>query len=378
MRAARRACPALALLLLLVGSPDAARANDGPSRRAVAEAVSSGAAYLKSALADGDVGATKWNATIELVMLTLAHSGVTVGDKTFKEGLKQLGSCELAYTYRVATMAMALRKIDPQRHRRRLAHCAQWLVDTQLPGGEWGYPVWADGFAKPVEVAPPFASGPDAEPLPEKIQIKRVAPKRKGKGDFSNTQFAILGLKACLDCGIEVPDATWKAALGYIVKYQQRDGSWGYVYGGEQDAGGYASLTCAGVCSVALCWHALGKKNPGKHKAIVKGLAWLARKFRVDRNVDNDQSQIIGLDTWLYYYLYSIERVGKILDIDTIGEHAWYPKGATFILAEQRGDGSWTNKNAPDRRPSYMRITDTCFAILFLTRATPGLVLTGD
>ena len=103
-----------------------------------------------------------------------------------------------------------------------------------------------------------------------------------------------------MDCGIEIPKTTWKSALNYIVKYQQRDGSWGYVYGGEQDAAGYASLTCAGICSVALCWHGMGKKKPLKHTAtfIIHG------KDDMTVKVGGSRRAAKSLKSWKYPYRY--------------------------------------------------------------------------
>ena len=92
------------------------------------------------------------------------------------------------------------------------------------------------------------------------MKIKRKRHKHidiKGVGDISNTQFAILGLKACFDARIEIPRKTWKAALGYIRKYQNKDGGWGYAYAGQRDNQSYASMTCAGVCSIAICRYGL-------------------------------------------------------------------------------------------------------------------------
>ena len=48
---------------------------------------------------------------------------------------------------------------------------------------------------------------------------------------------------------------------------------------------------------------------------------------------------------------------------ETLGSHKWYPEGAEALLALQQADGGWGSD------------IDTCFAILFLTRATRKLVV---
>jgi len=51
---------------------------------------------------------------------------------------------------------------------------------------------------------------------------------------------------------------------------------------------------------------------------------------------------------------------------DWIGKHNWYRDGAEFFLKAQRGDGSWAGEGGT-------AVWDTCFAILFLRRATRPL-----
>ena len=74
-----------------------------------------------------------------------------------------------------------------------------------------------------------------------------------GDGDISNAQFAVLGLSACTDGNIRIPDKTWKRALTYITRNQNKDGGWGYDYDGRDDRNSYGSMTCAGVCGIAAC-----------------------------------------------------------------------------------------------------------------------------
>ena len=76
-------------------------------------------------------------------------------------------------------------------------------------------------------------------------------------------------------------------------------------------------------------------------------------------------------NAFLYYYLYAVERLGMLYDTGKIGGHLWYPEGAKVLLDAQKPDGSW-DASLP-KTPTW----DTCFAILFLKRATRPLVATG-
>jgi hypothetical protein len=59
------------------------------------------------------------------------------------------------------------------------------------------------------------------------------------------------------------------------------------------------------------------------------------------------------------------------LDIEKIGEHDWYQEGAEYLLKNQQRDGIWNQ--ATDDRFGEGAVVDTCFAILFLKKATPVL-----
>jgi hypothetical protein len=357
----------------------------------VDEAISKGAGFLLKKYAKG-FNENAWNSSLELVMLTLAHAKVDPEDEVFKKGLAQLESTKLQYTYRVAALAMALQKIDPKKYQERIAHCAQWLVDTQLPEGEWGYPdtlKTPEETPKPVEVdapkPPKETTRKDDKPgaTQAAVVIKRSPMTRtlnlKARGDISNAQFAVLGLKACADAGMEIPKITWEGALRYFLKTQNQDGGWGYYFNGMKDKS-YASMTSAGVCSVAICRAGLGLKEPLKVQPVQAGLIWLGQNFKADENAFATKSHVADPERWLYYYLYSIERAGRIAGVEELGRKKWYPIGAQFLLTKQKADGSWYTgiEGVQWKGAGDIETADTCFAILFLTKATPPLTISED
>ena len=67
-----------------------------------------------------------------------------------------------------------------------------------------------------------------------------------------------------------------------------------------------------------------------------------------------------------YYYLYGLERAGMLYGTEKFGNHNWYNEGANFLLSKQGADGKWGNRK------------NTCFAILFLRKATRALVESVD
>jgi hypothetical protein len=231
-----------------------------------------------------------------------------------------------------------------------------------------------------VTVAPPPA--PEGSKPGDKTPRAKVTIEKRGgatldasalKGDFSNTQLAILALRSCRDAGVEVPKATWTAAYDYLKKFQHADGGWGYVLQAVQDESSYSSLTAAAVCSAAICANALGSKDPKSDPVAKKGLAWLDKNLDMAKNAGIETSSVGGPSPWQYYDLYSVERTGRVLSLDVVGKRWWYAEGAKWILAAQQADGHWEDGELSSGRRPSMTIADTCFALLFLTRATRPL-----
>ncbi|MCP5065351.1 MAG: terpene cyclase/mutase family protein [bacterium] len=368
----------LACLLLPAYTLPAEAKDEKPSDIAIAEAIEKGAGWLIKTYGAG-FDNKKRHAMPELVLLTLAHAGANQKDPVFKAALEATLTAKLEHTYRVSTMAMALAKLNPFLYRARLAHCAQWLVDTQLADGEWGYPgdLAGNGSKIPKITAPltdaQAAGGQKSKPF---VVVSRFATGGglEGKGDFSNTQFALLGLRACQEGRIVIPKETWEAAAKYQLSFQHRDGSWGYVMSGEQDQTGYASLTCAGIAGMAICHHGMGKGRPTGNASVKKGLSWLKANWDPAENASVQESSVVGPSDWQYYHLYAVERVGRIVGVKKIGKRDWYAAGATWIISEQRADGSWQEPcRGPGSVARYLHTADTCFAILFLTLSTPPL-----
>ncbi len=369
------------VVLMVVHLASSAWADDkAPPAADVAKAIARGAAWLKAEHAKGFTDG-HYHDTVEIVALTLAHAGVGPKDEVLAAALEAMLKSPLAFTYRVSAQAMTLAHLDPYTHRARLAHCAQWLVDTQLPGGEWGYPgairgrensTQALGARLPV-TDEQAAGGPKSAPIV--IQRQSDPTTFAGlRGDFSNTQFALLGLRACLDARIEIPKATWQAALDYQVRVQQEDGSFGYENGGEQDESGYASLTAAGAVGMAICVHNLGRKGRSDSN-VQRAASWLDKNWQPESNAWVDRSTFIAPRTWQYYHLYAVERVGRVLGLKKIRKRSWYAAGANWLLGQQASDGSWAEKadESEGGRQAYFKTADTCFAILFLVQATPPL-----
>jgi hypothetical protein len=135
----------------------------------------------------------------------------------------------------------------------------------------------------------------------------------------------------------------------------------------------YSSMSAGAIGAVCIYAHILGE-DWKKDKVVLDGMAWLEKNFSVTENIGPCQTGGQAPKEFLYYYLYALERAGILFGTPLIGRHDWYFEGARVILNAQKPDGSWAESAEATMRPTW----DTCFAILFLKRATAPLVASVD
>lgn len=299
----------------------------------------------------------------ELVLYAFASGGVPEKDPAFQKLLRPALDDPLWQTYNVALLAMVLQKLDPLKYRPMIVRCAQFLVDSQCDNGQWSY---GDG-CRPA---------PAPKDLKEPIRIRRAGGfKAPGIGDNSNSQYAALGLRACHEAGLLFPDETITQGCSWWEKTQQADGAWAYD---AVDKKGYASMTCGGIGAIAI-FQTILKRDITKDPSIQKGLAWLDRNFSVARHPGKQEEKASAESQpllWKFYYLYSLERAADLTSTDWIGEHHWHSDGAKELLRLQKPSGCWHDPSLEVGilDPTTSDIWDTCFAVLFLERATQPLI----
>jgi hypothetical protein len=395
-------------LLLLGGAVGAQDAKAGPQagvdQKRIDEAIQRGVAYLKTqerVFSSDPQGAH----APELVLWTFVHAGLRDGDAAFDALFKTMLGEPLKSTYRVSLQAMILEEIQRVTYQKQIFRCAQFLIDNQCRNGQWAYgeptsypePA-ADGVAtggpRPV-VTGEFGS-PASEAKPRVIRRLVVKRQRDGPetGDNSNSQYAALGLRACQDAGVVLPREalqrarTWWRDSQHVEDERAKEirsavptgtgaviGSpAGWCYGSRTHGHkAYGSMTAGAVGSLVIYGHLLGERNPGREPAVLRGLQWLAREFTVTGNPG--PSEHVPDSGWMsYYFLYALERAGILCGVDKLGTHSWYVEGAAALIRDQKPDGSWLSPHPHgDRSRELNSVWDTCFAILFLKRATRPL-----
>jgi len=210
--------------------------------------------------------------------------------------------------------------------------------------------------------------------------------------DNSNTQFAALGVWCARKYGVPCDKAI--ALLDKRFRTSQSDdGGWGYKY---EQRSSTPAMTCAGLISLAV---ALGnrenvlKNRPDNPAAkpdvagvddpfVLRGLKCLGNYISQAKGLPPDgpvapakkggkRFKIDELNSNLYF-LWSLERVGVIYSLETIGNHDWYTWGADGLLQTQQANGSWHNKGYPGANDEI----NTSLALLFLSRANVARDLT--
>ena len=342
----------------------------------VNKAIEKGAAWLKGAQS----GDGSWRTfghhrsypmgTSALATLTLLKCGVPPTDPVIERAFTYLRRLPMRRVYSVSVLLMA--------------------IDAK-------YAATRDPFA--VEEMDRYGVRRGKDPCSKKITPEDLAWMKQGvayltqrqnadgvwrydEGDFdlSNTQFALLGLHAASRCGTKVKQSVWMDALRYLLAFQEKEGE-AVMYKANEVRGRYrfewteralargfryveawerptGSMTTAGLASLIICqsrlWRARGfsgQLRADVRRGIRDAMAWLQQRFAVNHNPG-------GEDHWHYYYLYGLERAGILGRFRFLGTHDWYREGADFLLARQRQRGNWQNG------------VDTCFALLFLKRAT--------
>ncbi len=203
----------------------------------------------------------------------------------------------------------------------------------------------------------------------------RAMPGGMGFGDNSNSQYALLGLHAASEAGARVDPVVWLRARRYWENAQCRDGAWAYKSG--QPFGGTGSMTCAGISSLIIAGARQSETrerlagNLIEHcgdrvvdPALLAGLDWMGAHFDVRANINSGGQ-------WKFYYLYGLERAGRLSGLRYFGRHDWYREGAEELVGLQDPvQGTWRG-NGSEADP----VLATSFALLFLAKGRSPVLI---
>jgi hypothetical protein len=268
-----------------------------------------------------------------LAVLALVNAGIKPNDPAVAKGLTWLRKLDSKKVYVRAIQTMAFAAADQKADIQRIKANVKWLIDArQFKDNEfigWYYD-----------------------------------DNQTNQEDGSNRYFAILGLLAGHQAGAAIDNKVWEDIRDLCLKTQTADGTWRYftrsLLGPLNPE---LTMTAGGVTGLLISDHILNKGKPRKKgspvdDAIAKATNWIGNHFAVDPKGRT------------FYNLYGLELLGKYSGNAKIGKHDWYQEGSTYLLKNQKEDGSWHAAGQFDQWP----IVSTSFALLFLSKGrTPAL-----
>ncbi|QDT16118.1 DUF4159 domain-containing protein [Alienimonas californiensis] len=358
-RTCRPLAAALVLCTLLAPSLTPSAVAQDLSSEEVKRSIDRGVAALaKLQRANGSwdsPGVSHIPGSTALCVLALLNSGEPVDSPPVAAGLKYLRDLPTGeivgggtYDTSLALMAFAAAK-EPRRDSARMQSLTRALEDGRVKEGRnrggWGYGL----------------------------------PSVGGSADRSNSQYAVLGLRDAAYAGVPVQRQTWEDIANYWVgpNAQNRDG--GYTYTGA-GGGARGSMTVAGIATLSILKSMLRQDelNPdgtpnccGENDAerelersVEAASDWLTRYFAVSRNPQYNSHTL--------YYLYGLERAGRLAGRRFFGEHDWYREGAAWLLRNQNPrTGGWVGNGFGETN----EIVGTAFSLLFLAKGLSPVLM---
>lgn len=364
-----------ALLCVAVPAGAFAQAKAEPLVDKVRDAIDKGILYLKKQQQNRG-GSWDWEnttlfnlpfegGTTCLTMYALLTAGVPAGDPVIARALPFVRALETDKTYVVALQTMVLAEVGDKKDFDILQKNAAKLLRNRV-----------------------YANG--------KFDGWSYQSSNATQGDGSNTQYAVLGLWAAKNAGVDINkiDAkAWESLQTFYKDSQNIDpndksiGYWTYY----TRMGGHANpqtMTAAGICGLVVAAQQLNvnvqgldlqtgiAKNCGIYEAdehLERGLRWLG--------LDRARNFSFNSQGHSFYNVYGIERVGRLTGRRFIGDHDWYREGCEALVGVNtkdypalgiHEDGSWAIKGGQfDSNPVW----STSFALLFLSKGrTPILV----
>ena len=240
-----------------------------------------------------------------------------------------------------------------------------------------------------------------------------VPASKGGEQDLSSTQLAALALLAAERAGISVESKVWNEMATFAFAQQDPKGpahkrvlyprvhaevpppaapspyapapgkaadddhARGFAYilsdALDRDEGRpTGGMTACGIGIIAAARYVLEQRGENAWKrrdplavdaAIRDAAAWLDLRWSPFENPGKRD-----LNIYHVYYLYCVERAMDLVGASRIGAHDWFVEMGTKLLESQQPDGFWDSHST--HKP--YAFLDTCFALLFLHRATRG------
>ena len=346
---------------------DSARAQDDLTGDQVRAAIDGGVKYL---LGEQNKTSGKWSeftagyrgGVTALCTLALLNSGLNDSHPQVAKALRVLDSEYAVDTnYVISLQIMVFSTANPKKYLTRIQNLSDKLIARQ----------YAEG---------PFVGG------------WTYGPPAGNKPDASNSQFALLALHEARLAGATIERQVWARARMYWLSVNKTD-TGGFAYYPKNPRGpadirppGFpfpptGSMTCAGLASMIIVEENLNElDNNGSIQCcgeipsleiVNAAFNWLDKRWTLRGNPY--ESRNIPDARHMFYYLYSIERAGRLSGRRFIGENRdWYREIAKFLVERRQPFGGW--RGIKGQGEDNTEIT-TSFALLFLSKGLRPIVV---
>lgn len=363
--------------------------QDFDFRRRVAAAIRSGTDWVRTAIAN-DASFLKarrgerhyGSGRLALGLLALLHGDVAPQDEVVVAGFRELKRRRLDDAYSLATSLMAMSLLG-----RRVGLTGR---DREVATG------WLQKLLTCIDTRT------------DPSRRLRFNYRAGARHDTSLQQYGLLGLRAAQQIGLPMPPDVFAAAARHLLDVQGEasgsvelrlaDGQQvqatlgtdgmpkgtrfrakarGFAYQSQQEPA-FGSMTSAGISGLLLAREGLVEVAAGGRKdralikqidrAVIDGFGWLAENFSVRINPGFAERA----DNHWAYWLYCLERSCELRGVVRLQGRDWYYEGGLQLLSAQNGDGSFRSSHS-----STLQLDSTCFAILFLTKASAPVPITG-
>jgi RNA polymerase sigma factor (sigma-70 family) len=226
-----------------------------------------------------------------LISLALLESGVKASDPVLEKSVKYLRQLPLKHTYVVSLNTQLLCLTGDREDKDHLQKQVDWLLKAQqrnkgkLEG--WSY------------------------------------SDQPGRGDFSNTQYAITALTAAHRSGIKIEEKLLQELQELLLETQLKNGGWAYT----PQSPATHTMTCSSMFCLRMVDECLGDKRTSVD-AMKKGWVWLEKNYVIENNPTT------------FYNLDVLSRLGRVTSTTSIKDHNWFQEGFDFITANQAKQGA--------------------------------------
>ena len=201
-----------------------------------------------------------------------------------------------------------------------------------------------------------------------------ISTSRSSPGDNSNTQYALLGLNAASEAGVSVKPEVWALSRAYfeaVPESRRRLGLHAQAQAidrqhdlrGDLQPDPHGLEAVSRVSNTSRARPSTIAAKAGFNASLARGIDWLANHFDVKQNFGNGQQ-------WKYYYLYALERAGRLAGVRFFGPERLVSPG-------RRGDRQRSEQalRVLARGGQENELVATSFALLFLAKGRAPVLI---